>query len=108
MKKVQVTMADNEHAAFKDYCNAFGVTMSEVMYEAAKLYLHKHAEKCSHINAIFRYRSLSTDKRLSKECWGEDCLTCTMQVQCRVGSYQGEWIKNDKYGIYKCGKQEMP
>jgi len=102
MKKVQVTMPDNEHAALKDYCSAFDVTMSEVMYEAAKLYMHKHAEKCGHINGIFRFRKIKADKRIAKECWGEDCLTCTRQVECRVGAYSGTWQKDQKYEIYNC------
>lgn len=100
-------MPDNEHAALKDYCSAFGVTMSEVMYEAAKLYMHRHAEKCEHINGIFKFRQLKTDKRISKECWGEDCLTCSHQVACRVGAYTGNWNKEQKYYAYGCNKQEM-
>lgn len=102
MKKVQVTMPDNEHAALKDYCSAFDVTMSEVMYEAAKLYMHKHSGKCGHIKGILRFRKLKVDKRLIKECWGEDCLTCTRQIECRTGIYTGTWEKDKKYETLNC------
>ena len=107
MKKVQVTMPDNEHAAFKDYCSAFGVTMSEVMYEAAKLYMHRHAAKCGHINNIFQFRKLKGDKRIHKDCWGHDCLTCRHETACRVGAYNGEWTKESKYDAFDCSIQDL-
>lgn len=90
-------MPYNEHAALKDYANAFGLTMSEVMYEATKSFMHRHRQKCSHIQAVMSYRNVPKDKRLEKECWGEDCFTCTHSTSCRTGLYQGVWEKDEMY-----------
>ena len=44
MKKVQVQMSNKCHAVLKDYANAWDMTMSEVMYEAIRSYIHKDSE----------------------------------------------------------------
>jgi hypothetical protein len=100
MKKLQVQMPDPCHAVLKDYANAWGMTMSEVMYEATRCFMHKHSENCEYINSLFTFRRIKADKRLSKECYGHPCFTCEHLVACKTGQYKGGWEMAEKVSEY--------
>ncbi len=55
-------MPDQCHAVLKDYANAWDMTMSEVMYEAIRSYIHKHSECCGYINSLLTFRGVKIDK----------------------------------------------
>ena len=59
-------MSDQCHAVLKDYANAWDVTMSEVLYEAARCLIHKSSEECPFVQSMFKYRQIIRDKRLTK------------------------------------------
>ncbi len=100
LKKLQVQMPDQCHSMLKDYANAFGVTMSEVMYEAMRSYVQKHSLCCGYISSLFQIKGIAKDKRLSKECYGHGCFCCKHQTACRVGAYNGTWEVSDKASKY--------
>ena len=91
MKKIQVQMSDQCHAVLKDYANAWDMTMSEVLYEAARCLIHKSSEECPYVQLMFKYRQIAQDKRLSKSCYGHRCFSCKHATACRTGVYQGEF-----------------
>ena len=96
MKKVQVQMSNTCHAVLKDYANAWGMTMSEVMYEAIRSYIHKNTEHFEHINSLLAFRGIPIDKRISKDCYGHLCFACQHKTACRTGLYEGGWEMNDE------------
>ena len=59
-------MSDKCHAVLKDYANAWDMTMSEVLYEAARCLIHKSSEECPFVQSMFKYRQINQDKRLTK------------------------------------------
>jgi hypothetical protein len=91
LKKIQVQMSDECHAVLKDYANAWGLTMSEVMYEAARCLIHKSSNDCPFVDYLFKFRQIKQDKRLTKECYGHKCFACKFSTACRTGFYQGEF-----------------
>lgn len=106
MKKVQVQMPDQCHAVLKDYANAWGMTMSEVMYEAMRSYVHKHSECCGYINSLMTFRQVPIDKRVSKHCYGHPCFACKHRTACGAGLYEGTWEMNPEVQQYidlQCG-----
>ena len=58
MKKVQVQMSNTCHAVLKDYANAWDMTMSEVMYEAIRSYIHEDSEFFEHIHSLLAFRGI--------------------------------------------------
>ena len=100
MKKVQVQMSNTCHAVLKDYANAWGMTMSEVMYEAIRSYIHKNTEHFEHINSLLAFRGIPIDKRISKDCYGHLCFACQHRTACGTGLYEGRWEMNDQAREY--------
>jgi hypothetical protein len=100
MKKIQVQMQDVCHAALKDYANAWGMTMSEVMYEATRCFMHKHSENCGYIQSLFTFRRIKADKRLTKACYGPSCFACEHLVACKTGRYTGDWEMSEKVAAF--------
>ena len=100
MKKVQVQMSNTCHAVLKDYANAWGMTMSEVMYEAIRSYIHKNTEHFEHINSLLAFRGIPIDKRISKDCYGHLCFACQHKTACRTGLYEGGLEMNDEAKKY--------
>ena len=100
MKKVQVQMSNTCHAVLKDYANAWDMTMSEVMYEAIRSYIHKDSKYFEHINSLLAFRGITIDKRTSKECYGHLCFACKHRTTCGTGLYEGRWEMNDEAKQY--------
>jgi hypothetical protein len=84
-------MSDQCHAVLKDFANAWDLTMSEVLYEAARCLIHKSSDECPFVESLFKYRQIKQDKRLSKECYGHKCFACKFSTACRTGVYQGNF-----------------
>ena len=91
MKKVQVQMSDECHAILKDFANAWGLTMSEVLYESTRCHIHKFSETCPYVSDLFKYKQITKDKRLTKSCYGQACFACKHITSCRTGIYKGEY-----------------
>ena len=96
MKRVQVQMSDQCHAVLKDYANAWDMTMSEVLYEAARCLIHKSSEECPFVESMFKFRQIAQDKRLIKRCYGHQCFSSKHSTACRTGLYQGEFDLSHK------------
>ena len=99
-EKVQVQMSNTCHAVLKDYANAWDMTMSEVMYEAIRSYIHKDSKYFEHINSLLAFRGITIDKRTSKECYGHLCFACKHRTTCGTGLYEGRWEMNDEAKKY--------
>ena len=95
MKKVQVQMSNKCHAVLKDYANAWDMTMSEVMYEAIRSYIHKDSEFFEHIHSLLAFRGIPIDKRTGKQCYGHLCFACKHRTACGTGLYEGSWEMNN-------------
>jgi hypothetical protein len=95
MKKVQVQMSNKCHAVLKDYANAWDMTMSEVMYEAIRSYIHKDSEFFEHIHSLLAFRGIQIDKRTCKQCYGHLCFACKHRTACGTGLYEGSWEMNN-------------
>ena len=100
MKKIQVQMPDKCHALLKDYANAWGMTMSEVMYESTRASMQKHSQICGYINSVFTFRSIMLDKRLTKDCYGHPCFACEHVTACKAGVYEGSWQLSEKVSAF--------
>ena len=87
-------MSDQCHAVLKDYANAWDMTMSEVMYEAIRSFIHKDSEYFEHISSLLAFRGISIDKRTSKQCYGHLCFACKHRTACGAGLYEGSWEMN--------------
>ena len=94
VKKVQVQMPDQCHAVLKDYANAWDMTMSEVMYEAIRSFIHKDSQCFEHISSLLAFRGIPIDKRTSKHCYGHLCFACNHRTACGTGLYEGSWEIN--------------
>lgn len=90
-------MSDQCHAVLKDFANAWDLTMSEVLYEAARCLIHKCSDECPFVESLFKYRQIKQDKRSSKECYGHKCFACKFSTACRTGVYQGEFELSAQY-----------
>ena len=97
-------MSDQCHAVLKDYANAWDVTMSEVLYEAARCLIHKSSKECPFVQSMFKYRQINQDKRLTKSCYGHRCFACKHATACRTAVYEGSFDLSNKYCRYKCSK----
>ena len=100
MKKVQVQMSNQCHAVLKDYANAWNMTMSEVMHEAIRSYIHKDSEFFEHISSLLAFREIPVDKRTSKHCYGHLCFACKHRTACGTGRYEGGWEMNTEAKKY--------
>ena len=87
-------MPDKCHSLLKDYSNAWDMTMSEVMYEAMRCFVHRHSECCAYINSLVEFRGVIQDKRVTKPCYSQACFACKHQTACRAGLYTGMWEMN--------------
>ena len=100
MKKVQVQMSNQCHAVLKDYANAWDMTMSDVMYEAIRSFIHKDSQCFEHISSLLAFRGIPIDKRTSKNCYGHLCFACKHRTVCETGLYEGSWEINDEAKQY--------
>ena len=80
MKKIQVQMSDECHAVLKDFANAMGMTMSDVMYECARTHIHKMSRDCPYVQSIFKYKqTLFTYKQPIFSC-KQKIFTCKQTI----------------------------
>lgn len=93
-------MSDEFHSLLKDYANAWNMTMSEVMHECTRHHMNEHSNRCKYIDALFRFKAIKKDKRLSKDCYGSACFACNHVTSCRTGVYQGAWEMNPDFESY--------
>ena len=96
MKKVQVQMSDECHAVLKDFANAMGMTMSDVMYECARTHIHKMSQECPFVQSIFKYKQIKLDHRALKICYGQKCFACKYITSCRPGLYSGTFQMSER------------
>ena len=96
MKKVQVQMSDECHAVLKDFANAWGMTMSDVMYECARTHIHKMSQECPFVQSIFKYKQIKLDHRALKICYGQKCFACKYITSCRTGLYSGTFQMSER------------
>lgn len=96
MKKVQVQMSEECHAVLKDFANAMDMTMSEVLYECVRCHIHKCSDSCPYVSHLFKFKQITQDKRLKKDCYGQACFTCKHITSCRTGIYKGEFEMSKK------------
>ena len=89
MKKVQVQMSDESHEVLKDFANAWGMTMSDVMNECARCHIHKMSNDSSYVKSLLKYKQIKQDRRSSKSCYGPSCFACKFNTSCRTGLYEG-------------------
>ena len=99
MKKIQVQMSDECHAVLKDFANAWGMTMSDVMYECARTHIHKMSRDCPYVQSILKYKQIEQDKRMSKTCFGHQCFACNHNTSCRIGLYKGDFEMSKKAAV---------
>ncbi len=99
MKKVQVQMSDDCHAVLKDFANAWGMTMSDVMYECARSHIHKMSKDCPYVQSMLRYKQIRPDRRSHKPCFGHSCFACKHVTSCRTGLYEGTFDMSSKAAV---------
>jgi hypothetical protein len=96
MKKVQVQMPDQCHAVLKDYANAWGMTMSEVMYEAMRSYVHKHSECCEYISIPWwlsvKYQSINVFPNIAMDTLALPAST-ELHAALAYTKGPGKWIQ---------------
>ena len=99
MKKIQVQMSDECHVVLKDFANAMGMTMSDVMYECARTHIHKMSRDCPYVQSIFKYKQIKLDRRTNKPCYGHACFACKYLTSCRTGLYSGTFQMSEKASV---------
>jgi len=97
MQRIDVKVDEQFAAVLKEYCAYWGMTMGELMYEAAKQHIHSSAQVCELADGLLRKQGMLPDKRSSKQCYGYLCRCCKHQLMCRTGLYKNEWEIDDEY-----------
>ena len=91
-------MKDECASVLKQYAAMFNMTQSEVLYQAARHFIHTSATRgCFGTQRILDNHLIALDKRAHKPCYGSPCLCCKHAGACRIGSYDGEWEVADCY-----------
>ena len=97
MQRIDVPVDEKFAVVLKEYCAYWGMTMGELMYEAAKQHIHSSAHFCYLSDDLLRKQGMLLDKRAPKECYGFKCRCCKHQLACRTGLYKGSWEIDDKH-----------
>ena len=97
MQRIDVKVDEQFAAVLKEYCAYWGMTMGELMYEAAKQHVHASAHVCTLADGLLRKQGIVPDKRSAKHCYGYLCRCCKHQLMCRTGLYKNEWEIDDEY-----------
>ena len=91
-------MPDDCAAMLKSYAAQFGLTQSEVLYEATRSFIHKGAVAgCGACRSLLATHNVKLDNRASKPCYGFACVSCTHDKACRVGKHEGAWEIKKRY-----------
>ena len=88
-KRVVVQMSDTCHKALKQYAAFYEMTMSEVLYNCARMQFHKQALVCEVVVDMFDKLDIDVDKRSTKPCFSFMCFGCKHATACKVGLYKG-------------------
>jgi len=91
MQRIDVPVDEKFAAVLKEYCAYWGMTMGELMYEAAKQHIHSSAQVCELAESLLLKQGMIPDKRSAKHCYGFLCRCCKHQLACRTGLYKNEW-----------------
>ena len=97
MQRIDVKVDDPFAAVLKEYCAYWGMTMSELMYEAVKQHIHCSGEVCHLSEQLLKKHGLTADKRAAKPCYGYLCRCCKHQLACRTGLYKNHWEIADEH-----------
>ena len=97
MKRVVLTLSDQDAQVLKLYAAKWGMTMSQVLEEMSRSHIHGSATVCTFARDLLNNENISIDKRAVKACFGFKCRCCAHSTQCRCGLYQGDWIIEDRY-----------
>lgn len=91
-------MKDECASVLKQYAAMWNMTQSEVLYQAARQFIHTHAaRKCLGTQRILDNHNIALDKRAYKPCYGSPCFSCEHAGACRIGSYNGEFVIAQRY-----------
>ena len=97
MQRIDVKVDDPFAVVLKEYCAYWGMTMSELMYEAVKQHIHCSGEVCHLADHLLKKNGVSPDKRAAKPCYGYLCRCCKHQLACRTGLYKSHWEIADEH-----------
>jgi len=97
MQRIDVKVDEQFAAVLKEYCAYWGMTMGELMYEAAKQHIHGSSQVCEMADGILRKQGMLPDKRSAKHCYGYLCRCCKHELACRTGLYKNEWEIAEEY-----------
>ncbi len=91
MQRIDVPVDTKFAAVLKEYCAYWGLTLGELMHEAAKQHIHSSADVCHLADEILQKQGVSPDKRSGKHCYGHLCRCCKHETACRTGIYKNFW-----------------
>ena len=98
LKRILVSMNDDCASVLKQYAAMLNMTQSEVLYQAARQFIHTSATRgCFGTQRILDNHLIALDKRAHKPCYGSPCLCCKHAGACRIGSYDGEFEIAQRY-----------
>lgn len=100
MKKIQVQLTAEEHAALKMYATTWNTTVTAVIREAALHTLYAHSGCCGKVATIVEGLDVTPDKRRFKDCYGYPCRACKHETVCRTGLYTGHWEIKEEFQQY--------
>ena len=91
-------MSDKCGVVLKGYAALWGMTMSEVLYEATRRLIHQQVhEGCKPTAGLLEAQGIKLDNRAYKSCWGGCCCICKHDTACRVGKYKGIFECDERY-----------
>ena len=97
MKRVVLTLSDQDAQVLKLYAAKWGMTLSQALEEMSRSHIHGSAYVCTFARDLLNNENIAIDKRAGKECFGFKCRCCTYDLQCRTGLYPGGWQTADRY-----------
>lgn len=97
LKRVVVTLSDEDAQVLKLYAAKWGLTLSQALEEMSRSHIHGSAAVCSFARALLANENIAIDKRAGKECFGFKCRCCAYTTACRCGLYQGDWSIDSRY-----------
>ena len=97
MKRVVVTLSDQDAQVLKLYAAKWGMTLSQALEEMSRSHIHASAFVCSFARDLLNNENIAIDKRAGRGCYGFKCRCCAYTLQCRTGLYLGEWQIADRY-----------
>ncbi len=100
MKKVQVQLTCEEHAALKMYAATWKTSVTAVIREAVLHTLYAHSACCGKVATIVDSVDVVPDNRRFKECYGYPCRACSHELECRTGLYEGHWEMKEEFLQY--------